>query len=414
MARYAFADYDVDSVELKCLLVSRGVKADREVYRRFSREFRLDVSPLTCNCVILSDGTVVQMTDMKFHLQYLNGALSWDNLKLLRYASELGTPFRLRLLEDKPALFHEGEFVDFVTLPDYTDFYRRRTTSGLPFVGNAVLQGLDWVSFQCLWHCEYAAAGKPCQFCFSGAEFEALARKGKPMPNAVSPEDFAEIVLCALDNTTARNVQITGGSTFSGASESAHIRAYLRAINERIGRERVGDILLYITPPKDFALIDEYFALGASRIACSLEVWDEKLAAEITPGKLAFTTRKRHLDILEYAAGKFGAGSAFSNFIIGIEPFESLREGATYLAERGVIPTASVWMPMGRPVMGTMRAPNVDYYRRVIDLFGGLYAKYRLEPAGACGLNVCVERDIWRARQPAVGGGDCCERDCCE
>jgi hypothetical protein len=393
---YTFSGYDLDSVALKCLLVSRGVRCDREVYRRFSREFRLDVSPLTCNCVILSDGTVVQMTDMKFHLQYLNGALSWDNLKLLRYASELGTPFSLRLREDAPALYYESEFVDFVTLPEHTDFYGQRTSRGLPFIGNAVLQGVDWLSFQCLWACEYAAAGQPCQFCFSGGAHQSLASRGKPLPEAVSPSDFAEIVSYALDNTTATSVQITGGSTFSGKSEARHIRSYLRAINERVGRERLGDILLYITPPEDFTLIDEYFALGASRVACSLEVWDLSLAREITPGKIKYTTRERHLGALEYTVEKHGKGSAFSNFIIGVEPFESLREGASYLAERGIIPTASVWMPMGRPVMGSMRAPEVDYYRRVADLFGELYERYGLEPAGMCGLNVCVERDIWR------------------
>lgn len=400
----AFGESEVDSVALKCLLVSRGVKADREVYRRFSKAFRLDVNPLMCNCIILSDGTIVQMTDMKFHLEYLNGALSWDNLKLLRYASELGTPFRLSVRrgedgEERIALLCGGEFVDYVTLPDYTDFYKRRTASGLPFAGNAVLQGVDWVAFQCLWPCEFAAAGKPCQFCFSGGAGEALARRGKPQLPPVSVADFVEIVRYALDNTSARNVQITGGSTFDGRAEAAHIRAYLTAIRDEIGRERLDDVLLYITPQEDLTLIDEYFALGASRIACSLEVWDEDLAREITPGKIEFTTRKRHLEVLEYTAKRYGAGSAFSNFIIGVEPFESLREGATYLAERGILPTASVWMPMGRPVRGSMRAPDADYYARVVELFGELYTRFGLEPSGACGLNVCVERDIWRAAQ---------------
>ena len=62
----------------------------------------------------------------------------------------------------------------------------------------------------------------------------------------------------------------------------------------------------------------------------------------------------------------------------------------------GIIPTASIWMPMGRPVMGTMQAPGLDYYRRVKELFAELYQTYHLEPAGCCGLNVCMERDIWR------------------
>ena len=120
------------------------------------------------------------------------------------------------------------------------------------------------------------------------------------------------------------------------------------------------------------------------------------LARQITPGKIEFTGRQRHLDVLEYTAEKFGPGRAFSNFIIGLESIETLREGAEYLAQRGVIPTASIWMPMGRPVMGTMKAPDIDYYRRVKEMFAELYTKYRLEPAECCGLNVCMERDIWR------------------
>jgi hypothetical protein len=211
------------------------------------------------------------------------------------------------------------------------------------------------------------------------------------MPSAIKPEDVAEISRRAAEYCGASCVQITGGSTFSGKSESEFIRGYLNALDGFPVRE----ILLYITPPVDTALVDEFFALGASRIACSLEVWDAERAKVITPGKIEFTTRRRHLDILEYTASKYGAGSAFSNFIIGLESFGTLKEGAEYLAERGIIPSASVWMPMGRPVMGSMTAPELDYYRRVIDLFAELYDKYNLEPAGLCGLNVCMERDIW-------------------
>lgn len=163
-----------------------------------------------------------------------------------------------------------------------------------------------------------------------------------------------------------------------------------------IKRENIkGDILLYITPPEDLSVIDEYFELGVNKIACSLELWDETLAKTVTPGKIAFTTRKRYLDVLEYIVNKHGTGKAFSNFIIGIEPFESLKKGATYLAQRAIIPTASIWMPMGRPVMDSMQTPNIDYYRKVKELFADLYKKYNLEPSECCGLNVCMERDIW-------------------
>jgi len=393
MNRYIIDGTEIDSIDLKCLAVSRGIKVDKEIYKIYSPVSRLNISPLTCNCIILSDGIIMQMTDMSFHLRYLTGILSWSNLKLLKYASQLETPFSLKIMDGKPALLYKDKILDYISFPPYSDYYKQKTASGLPFTGNTVIQGLDWVAFQCLWVCEYAVSGEPCEFCFSGAEFYNLKSRGKKLPAAVNAPDAAEIVEYAINKAGCNSVQITGGSTFNGKAEAEHITAYLAAIKERA--DVTGEILLYITPPDNTDIIDKYFALGADRIACSLELWDEQKARAVTPGKIKITTRKRHLDILEYTAQKYGAGKAFSNFIIGIEEYETLREGAVYLAERGIMPAASVWMPMGKPVCSSMTAPGVDYYKRVKDLFAELYQKYNLEPSDSHGLNVCIERDIW-------------------
>jgi hypothetical protein len=108
---------------------------------------------------------------------------------------------------------------------------------------------------------------------------------------------------------------------------------------------------------------------------------------------------------LEYIAEKYGHAKAFSNFIIGIEDFSTLAMGATWLAERGILPAASVWMPMGRPVMGSMKPPDVDYYKRVKERFAELYTKYQLEPTKSRGLNVCIERDIWNYANNSLTNG---------
>ena len=128
------------------------------------------------------------------------------------------------------------------------------------------MQGVDWVAFQCLWPCEYAASGKACQFCFSGGDFETLVRKKKPLPEPVRAEDVAEIVEYAIKEVGCNSIQITGGSTFDNKKEYSLIASYLEAINQYVGRENIkGDILLYITPPRDLSIIDEYFQLGADK-----------------------------------------------------------------------------------------------------------------------------------------------------
>jgi hypothetical protein len=217
------------------------------------------------------------------------------------------------------------------------------------------------------------------------------------LPEALGKDDFADLVRDAVLHDGVSGVQITGGSTFDGVAEHGYVTGYLEALGEMdIARGRGnGETLLYLSPPNDFGIIDEYFELGADRIAYSVELWDERLANKVTPGKTTNGGRERLLNALSYIAEKHGPGKAFSNFIIGIESLETLTAGAKYLAERGILPSASVWMPMGRPVSGSMTAPDADYYRRVIDAFAELYVKYGLKPAQA-GLNVCIEHDIAR------------------
>lgn len=390
MNKYIIDGNKIDSVELKCLIISRGVLVDEAVYQHHKGVSRLSRSPLCCNCLLLSDETVAQLTDLTPHLRYISNMLNAETPN----AENLVTPFSLKMSGDSTVLCYKNEEIDTITFPPATDFYKQKTASGLPFIGNSVLQGVDWVAFQCLWPCEYAASGSVCQFCFSGADFEATAKQGKPLPKAVPAADVAEMVKYAIDNVDVCNVQITGGSTFNGFTESEHITDYLIAIS-RLDKRPRGEILLYITPPTDFSLIDRYFSFGASRIACSIEVWDLALAKEITPGKVNITGRNEHLWALEHIAEKYGHGKAFSNLIIGLESFETLKEGATWLAERGIMPSASVWMPMGRAVRGSMQPPDIDFYSRVKELFAELYLKYNLEPTPCKGLNVCIERDIW-------------------
>ena len=65
--------------------------------------------------MILSDETIVQLTDMSFHLKQLGSMLSWNNIKLMKYASQLGTPFTISLKDERAALMYNGEFVDFIS-----------------------------------------------------------------------------------------------------------------------------------------------------------------------------------------------------------------------------------------------------------------------------------------------------------
>jgi hypothetical protein len=412
LAQYDVNGETLDSLDLKVLLLTHGVKVSGRVYQAFGRTHRLDPDPQTCNCLLLPDGTVVHLVDLAMHMGYIKKVLSWEMLRSLRYMLQLRTPFALDVADSgRAVLSWKGRQVTAVAFPPPSQFYRQKTSSGLPFLGNAVLQGLDVLAFQCLWPCQYAQAGCACQFCYSGGLYEHLARKGLPAPPSPSPRDVAEMVRYAVvAERSARHIQLTGGSTMNPQAECLVIKGFLDEIDRVVGLKNIpGEILVYTTPPSDPAEVDQLFAAGADRIVCSLEVWDERVAQIVTPGKWKFAGRKRFLDCLKYVARRYGPNRACSSFVVGLEPAESYLEAAQTLAAEGIAPIASIWLPFGRPVRGTMRAPGLDYYRKIKEGLARIYETYGVVPPGSNGLNVCMCRDVWNHLADLSPSAPACE-----
>lgn len=61
MNTYVIDGTECTSIELKRLLVSCGLNVDKDVCKTFKPIAQLNESPLCCNCLRLSDGTIVQL-----------------------------------------------------------------------------------------------------------------------------------------------------------------------------------------------------------------------------------------------------------------------------------------------------------------------------------------------------------------
>jgi len=169
----------------------------------------------------------------------------------------------------------------------------------------------------------------------------------------------------------------------------------LEAIEGKLGLENIpGEIYVYTSAPQKPVAVDALFAAGVGRVAYDLNVWDKAIFAEACPGISRHVGREQQLRALEYAAERHGPNKVCSAFVVGLEPVESLLAGARYVAERGIVPLFSIWLPHFRPVRESTTPPGLDYYRRARQGFVELFAKYKLKPPGASGLNVCMCRDL--------------------
>ena len=382
LRQFAVDGETLDSLDLKVLILTKGVFVDDEVYRALAATQRISPHPLECSALFLPDNTVVHLADVgptaPFHLTLDHG--------------------------DNPCLLRGDDFITNVSFPPKTDFYEQRTSSGVPFRGMAVLQGHDVLSFPYLWPCELAKARLACKFCHYGNYTQQQSIEGTHQDVVFAPQDVAEVVNYAVNvERCARYVQLTGGSTVNVKEECDRVARIIGTIDEVAGLASIaGEIVVYATPPSDPHEIDELFAAGADRVACDIEIWDEELARQICPGKAKLTGRQRHLDTLLHIAESYGPNKACSAFVVGLEPVESFLSGAEYLASNGVVPVPSIWMPHGLPVAGRPTAPDLDYYRKVKKGLAEIYYKYQCEPPGDAGFNVCLCRDTWNRRLEIV------------
>ena len=400
MKTIRIAGQDCDAIDIKNWVVTRGVRIDDDVYEFASGKYNLSRDVRRLTCVVLSNGFTCTLYDMGPRLAQSKDMYYWSDKEAEEFAPQLATPLRIRMDGDRIALTYKGdELIDYVTFPRANSFYDRATSSGMPFRGNVSLLGNDsYVVFGYEWPCEFAAAGLPCQYCHSGNETAAQARNGEAVKEPIPLSDMEEMVNAALDGDLAVSVLYTGGSTFDGVAEHVHLCRVIEGIHEGVGRASIpGQILFYLTPPKDLGQLDHYVANGIDRLGMSVEVWDEKIAARITPGKIRYTSRERHLRALEYAAGKFGPNVAFCQLIVGCEPIESLAEGVRWCAERGVIPVYSILQQHSLKIDGRTNPPDLDIFKRAKEVWLDAYARYDIEPAGWEYSVGCIESEFYEA-----------------
>jgi hypothetical protein len=365
----------VNSLDLKSLLIGAGVQYPEAVYRAVAGWARLEPpdNPYACNCLILPG-------DIAAHLH-----------------TNAQSPFALGLDgSGQVCLFHENAPLTQVTFPPASDYYRQKTDAGNPFGALAVLEGLGTLAFFYLWRCQYIHTKETCSFCFQVMADMA----GFPLPSPAY-EEVAEVIEWAIAGAGVQEVQLTAGTLFASPEECRRYADLLGVIDRRVGLDRIAsEVYCYMTAPRHPEMVDQVFEAGVDRVAHDLHVWDARLHARFAPGHARHIERAGQLRALEHIADRYGPNRAFSAFVAGLEPLDSMLEGAEYLASRGIVPAFSVWMPTPGSVTADCKPPGLDYYRQAQKEFARLYTKYNLNPPGIpAGSHVSLCRDIYRHRE---------------
>lgn len=287
------------------------------------------------------------------------------------------SPLRLIRQEDRLVLVEGRRELSECRLLPRPKFWDLPTQSGLPAHKLIQLYGATCLNLNIFSGCQFFSVDKACAFC--SVQPTQILHRAVVIRKA--PTDLRDACRLAVLNDHVEWYLQTGGSHFNGDEEfDAHL-SVLREVQSVLpwgGRFR-GNVALM--PPRDLGRLRELYELGVDHPSFNLEVWPKDAFQRFCPGKAQFVGFDHILRAMDRLVALYGPGWGWCNFVAGLVPLDTQKEGFTAVAERGIIPGANVFHPdVGASLGDTMSSPSEDYIIELYNHAAELYHRFGYKP----------------------------------
>lgn len=348
------------SALVKAHILSKGVRVDYDILRNFSNYKK---ESFVYNDSRWATPSLRQLTPQELMLTNLDGShstvvscITYPNSPLILTAD---SSMHLKLVDTSEG---DTELPVRISLLREPLFWSRDTTDGFPMGRIVSTCGLCEANVW-LWHdCALPYEGVGCAFCGINSVAKNRLSRDLLMVRDFMQVSDPEALWLNKKELVLRNVVETVVYALNHDYEDHCHLIYINGnmpnelldlqwqiycdiadvVNVHVQDLPTVDISAVLMPPNDFTLIDRAKLTGIEHVALNLEVWDTQLFRALCPGK-AMYGRDKMLEALEHAVDVFGAGRAWSNFVLGLEPHESTLAGIQKLAEMGVVGGANVF-----------------------------------------------------------------------
>lgn len=354
-----------ESAQSKLKLLLYGVQDNAQLFEKFSADFKeehyaydngnwgVDKNRLTPTEVVLPGGIV-----SKLHIRA-------DSKLTLRQNGDL-----LIICENNREI---SEF-KFLHRPN---FWNHVTSNGTPTKRLAQMYGLNCLNFNIYSGCEFHNKNLGCQFC----SVKTTVTRNEPVKIKKTASELAEICELATKYDDINYIIITGGSYLDSDIEFENHMEVIRAIKNKLPWKGkiIGNVSMM--PPKSKNKLIQIYESGISNPSFNMEVWPRKAFEKICPGKNHYVGYDHVVDSLMTLVKYYGSGEVWSNFVAGLVPLKDLKDGFSFMAERGIVPGANIY----HPEVGSLIGKNIELIdaKYVLNLYSHaaeLYYKYNYKP----------------------------------
>ena len=223
------------------------------------------------------------------------------------------------------------------------------TSDGTPMKKIALVHGVDCLASTIYQQCVYWACGEGCKFC--GIE---LSLHSEDTILEKSPQQMIEVIEAAKKEKRCSHMTLTSGTD---ETKDKGANRYIKLLTEI--KTHYPDLPLHvqIEPLEDLTYIHKLKEAGADTIGIHIEVLDDAIRKEITPGKyhIPYEQFKRNW---EYAIEIFGRNQVETYVLTGFgEDHNKLISDIEKLVSLGIIP----FITPVRSIPGRRDLPATDH-----------------------------------------------------
>ncbi len=257
-----------------------------------------------------------------------------------------------------------------VKLIENPKFYDLKTTDGIDMKKIALVHGVDCLASTIYQKCVYWACGEPCKFC--GIELSLQYDTTIKEKNA---KQMSEVITAAKKESRCSHMTLTSGTD---ENIDKGVNRYIEMLKGVKNEHPNLPLHVQIEALEDLEYINRLKEAGADTIGIHIEVLNESLRKEITPGKFSishelYEKNWRHaIDIFgENQVSSYiltGFGESKSNFIKDVKKVISI----------GVIP----YVTPVRSIPGKKDLP-ITNYQDLLDIYkkcAKLMREYSVNP----------------------------------
>ena len=297
---------------------------------------------------------------------------TWVNASLCQ--SKNNTPFLIDCEDETYFLKKNNEKLVEIKIPSQPTFYNQCAKDSTPFKNIGSIRA-DRLSISLNNNCAFLNDEKiRCKFCGIGFNQNEIFKK--------TSEQIIDTIEFALKDVLLppKHIYLNSGFLIEDDQGFYGFANIIRDIKENF------DIHIHFNPcpPKSKKYIELLYESGLDEISFNLEIFDEKIAEQIIPGKNKILTQNLYFEMLNHAVDIFGKNKVSSCLVVGLESVDSTINGVEYLLAHNVIPKLSSFRPINGSFLSNHRPPSYELITSVYNQAKDLSQKYGVPLGPLC------------------------------